>query len=196
MRCGAIRLAIVVALATSAAAAQSPPAGETQVLTFAVTAPPPPPLATPSWAASAPAPPRGSWVVSETRSPVDYAPVAIATSVAASDEVPRLSIQCRGGQTELLVLLPALPTGREVVSLAIDNEPPRALRVAPSATQAGVVLRDAPQRFLASLPAHGTLSLRVVLGPEPATESRLDLATLATVRDRLAGPCGWPQTPK
>lgn len=196
MRPASVRLSIVVALATSTAAAQTPPGGETQVLTFAVTAPPPPPLAAPPAAAGDATTPRGSWVVSETRSPVDYTPVAIATSVAATDEAPRLSIQCRGGQTELLVLLPVTPTGRETVNLAVDDESPRALRVAPSATQSGVVLRDAPQRFLASLPARGTLYLRVASGAEPGTESRIELPTLATVLDRLAGPCGWPRTPK
>ena len=195
MRRGAVRLSILVALATSAAAAQAPPGGETQVLTFAVTAPPPR-LTAPGQATADPPPPRGSWVVSETRSPVDYGPVAIATSVATTDEAPRLSIQCRGGQTELLVLLPTAPTGRETVSLAIDEEPPRPLRVTPSATQTAVVLRDAPQRFLASLPALGTMRLRVATGAEPGPESRIDLPTLATVRDRLAGPCGWPRTPQ
>ena len=190
----AVRLSILVALATSTAAAQTPPGEETQVLTFAVTAPPP--LGAPSVAASEATTPRGSWVVSETRSPVDYAPVAIATSVAATDEAPRLSIQCRGGQTDLLVLLPMAPTGRETVSLAVDEEPPRVLRVAPSATQTGVVLRDAPQHLLAGLPPRGTLRLRVATAAGPETESRIELPILATVLDRLAGPCDWPRRPK
>jgi hypothetical protein len=51
-------------------------------------------------------PPSDKWVVSETTSPVDYAPVAIA--IASSNDAKwglpmTLTIQCRGGRTELVI---------------------------------------------------------------------------------------------
>ena len=44
------------------------------------------------------------WVISQTTSPVDYSPIATATTIsrkiAGSPEL-RLSVRCRGGHTEL-----------------------------------------------------------------------------------------------
>ena len=54
------------------------------------------------------------WIISETTSPVDYSPIATATTSSldvAGGSPMRLSIRCRGGRTELIVAGPAI-TGR------------------------------------------------------------------------------------
>src|ERR1700693_3210243 len=51
------------------------------------------------------------WIVSETTSPVDYSPIATATTSSrnvVAGSAMRLSIRCRGGRTELTVAGPAI----------------------------------------------------------------------------------------
>ena len=60
------------------------------------------------------APAADNWIVSETTSPLDYTPVAIATALSSAGPdgaILQLSIQCRGGRTDLVITGPAL-TGR------------------------------------------------------------------------------------
>ena len=91
-------------------------------------APPPRPAASP---ASAVAPAADNWIVSETTSPVDYTPVAIATASSRGGPdgaTMQLSIQCRGGRTDLVIGGPALTRRAEdyVVSYAVnDGQPAR-----------------------------------------------------------------------
>jgi hypothetical protein len=70
------------------------------------------PAAPPAAAAAAPptsapvSPPMaGKWIVSETRSPIDYSPVAIATASSSTggNGVLQLSIHCRGGRTGMVI---------------------------------------------------------------------------------------------
>ena len=95
---------------------------------------PAPPAAPPAAAAIPPptpaaaaAPTAGKWIVSETRSPIDYSPVAIATasSSTGSDGVLHLSIQCRGGRSEMVIRsAPVMRRAEDhVVSYAINDAP-------------------------------------------------------------------------
>src|SRR3954464_5203446 len=55
---------------------------------------------------------RDNWIVSETTSPVDYSPIVTATASSgdgSSGPAMQLSVQCRGGRTELAVAGPAIP---------------------------------------------------------------------------------------
>ena len=162
-------------------------------------APTPPPAAPP------PAPPPESkrapaaedWTVSETTSPLDYTPVAIATaSSSGPDGGPlQLSIQCRGGRTELLIGGPAVARRSEeyVVSYAINDGAPVVLPVGMPASGTGVAIRGDVVRLLASLPDRGDVTFRVEVrrGGE-ALQGRYSLSGLKAVRDRLAAPCRWP----
>ena len=50
-----------------------------------------------------------SWIVSETTSPLDYAPVIIASTLSsdrANGQATQLSIQCRRGRTDLVIASP------------------------------------------------------------------------------------------
>ena len=75
------------------------------------------------------APAAANWIVSETTSPLDYTPVAIATALSSGGPdraILQLSIQCRGGRTDLVIMGPALIRRGEnyVVSYSVNDGPP------------------------------------------------------------------------
>ena len=66
-----------------------------------------------------PAPAADNWIVSETTSPLDYTPVAIATASSRGGPdgaIMQLSIQCRGGRTELVIGDPPLRAASRTMS--------------------------------------------------------------------------------
>ena len=102
------------------------------------------PPATPPEAKMAPA--ADDWTVSETTSPFDYTPVAIATASASGGPdgaAMQLSIQCRGGRTELVISSSALTRRGEdyVVSYAVNDGSPLVLPVGTPASGTGVAIR-------------------------------------------------------
>jgi hypothetical protein len=144
------------------------------------------------------APAADDWTVSETTSPFDYTPVAVATASASGgpDGTPiQLSIQCRGGRTELVIGSPALTRRPDeyVVSYAINDGAPLVLPVGMPASGTGVAVRGDVVRLLASLPDQGDVTFRVDArqGRAPL-QGRYSLSSLKIVRDRLASPCRWP----
>jgi hypothetical protein len=142
------------------------------------------------------APAADNWIVSETTSPLDYTPLAIATALSSGgpDGAMQLSIQCRGGRTDLVIKASAL-TGRGedlVVSYVVNSGQPVVVAAGPSASGAGVTIRGDVVRLLASLPDRGEISFRVTPRQGAALDGRYDLAGLKIVRVRLAGPCKWP----
>jgi hypothetical protein len=143
------------------------------------------------------APAADDWIVSETTSPLDYTPVAIAIALSRGGPdgaVLQLSIQCRGGRTDLVIKATAL-TGRSedlVVSYVVNNGQPVVVAAGASASGAGVTVRGDVARLLASLPDRGEISFHVAPRQGAALDGRYDLASLKSVRVRLAGPCKWP----
>jgi hypothetical protein len=159
-------------------------------------APPSPPRPAAS-AAPAVAPAADNWIVSETTSPLDYTPVAIAT--ASSGGGPgggtlQLSIQCRGGRTELVIAGPALTRRAEdyLVSYAVNDGQPVAVAAGTPASGTGVAVKGNVVRLLASLPDQGEVAFRVTARQGAALEGRYALAGLKNVLGRLAVPCKWP----
>jgi hypothetical protein len=143
------------------------------------------------------APAADNWIVSETTSPLDYTPVAIATASSGGGPegaILQLSIQCRGGRTDLVITGPALIRRAEdyVVSYGVNDRPPVVVAAGTPASGAGVAIRGDVVRLLASLPDRGDISFRVTPRQGAALDGRYDLAGLKIVRDRLAGPCKWP----
>lgn len=164
-------------------------------LTREFSPPSPPTLATPTPPHAAAA--ADNWIVSETTSPVDYTPVAIATtlSTAGSDGAKlQLSIQCRGGRTDLVIAAPAITRRTEdyVVSYGVDGGQPVTLAVGAPASGTGLAIKGDIVRLLASLPDRGEVAFRVTAREGVAVEGRYAIAGLKTVRDRLAVPCKWP----
>ena len=132
-----------------------------------------------------------TWIVSETRSPVDYSPVAIAT---ASTPDLQLSIQCRGGRSEMVVASPrlALRADRHAVSYAVNEGASVPIAVGPSSSGSGLALRGDVSRFLVALPERGEVAFRVAGREGEALEARFALAGLKALHGRMAGPCKWP----
>jgi hypothetical protein len=152
----------------------------------------PPPSASPT-ASPAPkaTPPADTWIVSETTSPIDYTPVAIAN---ASSATLQLSIQCRGGRTELVIAGPALTRRGEdyVVSYRVNDSPSVVVAAGTPASGMGVAVRGDVVRLLTSLPDRGDIAFLVAARQGTALEGRYALAGLKAVLQRLAVPCKWP----
>jgi hypothetical protein len=211
MKTAAIYLTFAFGLASSAAPAQGAGDAMEQLRACSLLAPverldcldrlshdiSPPPAAASSTSAAAPA--ASNWIVSQTTSPLDYSPVAIATaSSRAGPEgaTMQLSIQCRGGRTELVIGDPALTLRAEdhVVSYAVNDSPPAVVAAGAAASGTGVALRGDVVRLLASLPDHGDVAFRVTNRQGATLEGRYALAGLKTLLARLAVPCKWPAT--
>lgn len=156
---------------------------------------PPPPRATASAPAMAPA--ADNWIVSETTSPIDYTPVAVAT--ASSGRGPDgasllLSIQCRGGRTDLLIGGPTVTRRVEdyAVSYSVDDGQPVAVTVGAPTFGSGIAIKGDVVRLLASLPDRGDIVFRVSDRHGAALEGRYGLGGLKSLLDQLAVPCKWP----
>ncbi len=142
-----------------------------------------------------------NWIVSETTSPLDYAPVIIASawsSERANSPAMQLSIQCRRGRTDLVIVSPAL-TGRPEdyrVSYAVNDGRPVNLVSGLAASGTGIAIREDVVRLLTGLPARGEIGFQFArpqaAPPQPALQARYDLGPLKTVLERIAGPCKWP----
>ena len=138
-----------------------------------------------------------TWVVSQTTSPFDYSPIAIATASTRSgpDGVAlQLSIQCRGGGTELVLAStpPALPGEGYAVTYRIDDGAPVQVATGTPASGTGVAIKGDVVHLLTSLPDHGTISFRIAAYQGAPLEGSYALASLNAAFKRLAGPCKWP----
>jgi hypothetical protein len=209
MKAAAICLTFAFGLASSAAPAQGAGDAMEQLRACSLLAPverldcldrlshdiSPPPAAASSTSAVAPA--ANNWIVSQTTSPLDYTPVAIATasSRAGPDGATmQLSIQCRSGRTELVIGDPAVALHAEdhVVSYAVNDSQPAVVAAGAAASGTGVALKGDVVRLLASLPDHGDVAFRVTNRQGATLEGRYALAGLKTLLARLAVPCKWP----
>lgn len=137
------------------------------------------------------------WVVSETTSPVDYSPIATATT--ASREVAgtspiRLAIRCRGGRTELAVTGPAITSrgGDYFISYSVNGGWPVQLPGAPAAFGDGVAFKGDVVALLQQLPSDGEFAVRLrqVAGSE--RDGTFSLNGLDTLRTRIGVTCKWP----
>lgn len=138
-----------------------------------------------------------NWTVSETTSPVDYTPITVATASSApasGGAAMQLSIQCRGGRTDLVIDGPALTRRGEdyAVSYAVNGGQAVSIGGGAPASGSGIALKGDVVPLLASLPDRGTVMFRVAGRQDPALEGRYSLPALKIVLDRLAGPCKWP----
>ena len=192
------RMACLDKLAGEAPATTPPP---TVGVPSSVPGPPTPApvLAPPTVAPTqAPAPAAGKWIVSETRSPVDYSPVLIATasSSAGPDGVLQLAIECRGGRTEMVIRSAPLMRRAEdhVVSYSINDGPSVTVTIGLSSSGSGIALKSDVAAFLKSLPADGAIAFRVANQQGKTLEGRYDLPGIKALVARIAGPCNLPRT--
>jgi len=144
-----------------------------------------------------PAPKAGGWIVSQTSSPVDYAPIAnasVASRESASASVMQLSIRCRGGRTELAVAGPAISGRGEdyVVSYRINGGQPVQIAADVAAYGAGVALKGEAASLIRSLPSEGELAVHLSPRVGTAQDGIFPLVGLEAVRAKIAVACNWP----
>jgi hypothetical protein len=105
----------------------------------------------------------------------------------------QLSINCRGGRTELVMLGPALSgAGAYTISYRINDGQPAQLAAAPPSFGPGVAFTGDVARLLQSLPEEGHITVRISNRSGVAQDGQFLLSGLKTVREKLAAACKWP----
>jgi hypothetical protein len=144
-----------------------------------------------------PAPGGDNWIVSETTSPVDYAPMVAATTFSrGSSDGPsmQLSIHCRGGRTELVVAGPAVRSGEDyAISYRVNDDQPVQLAASSPSFGTGAAFTGDVVRLLQSLPEEGDIAVRLSTRTGAAQEGHFFLGGLKVVREKVAAACKWPR---
>jgi hypothetical protein len=146
-----------------------------------------------------PAAPAGdNWIVSETTSPVDYKPIVTATTSSrggSNDSAMQLSIQCRGGRTELVVAGPAVSRSSAdyAISYRINDGQPVQLAAGSPSFGTGAAFTGDVVRLLQSLPEEGDIAVRLSTRTGAAQDGHFLLGGLKMVREKVAAACKWPQ---
>jgi hypothetical protein len=137
------------------------------------------------------------WVVSQTTSPIDYSPIATATTnsrkVAGSPAL-RLSIRCRGGRTELAISGPAItgPGDDYFISYRVNEGQSVQFGGVAPAFGDGVAFKGDAAALLASLPAEGELAVEVMPLRGGDLQGIFPLNGLDTLRAKIGATCKWP----
>lgn len=144
------------------------------------------------------APEADNWIVSETTSPVDYAPIVAATTShrrGPDGSSMQLSIHCRGGRTELVVTGSAVSRSAEdyTISYRINDDQPVQLAAVSPSFGAGAAFKGDVVRLLQSLPEEGGIAIRLSTRASVALDGHFLLGGLKMVRDRMSAACRWPQ---
>jgi len=147
-----------------------------------------------------PAAPGGdNWIVSETTSPVDYTPIVTATTSSRggpNGSSMQLSIQCRGGRTELVVAGPAVSRSSAdyAISYRINDGQPVQLAAGSPSFGTGAAFTGDVVRLLQSLPEEGDIAVRLSTRTGAAQDGSFLLGGLKMVREKVAAACKWPHT--
>jgi hypothetical protein len=139
------------------------------------------------------------WIVSETTSPVDYSPIATATTSSrkvADASAMRLTIRCRGGRTELVVEGPVITGLGEnyFISYRVNGGPSVQLAGAVPSFGDGVAFKGDAVALLQSLPNDGELVVRLFPLSGSELEGVFSLDGLEALRTRIGPTCKWPRT--
>ena len=147
----------------------------------------------------APKPRDPNWIISETTSPVDYAPVmtaAIRLPFTVKHAPNTFAIRCRGGRTELLVRTEgtwrASRTREVQVDYQINDQPLVKLTWTVSPDGKTAIYRDDAVGLLQSLPDGARLKISVLDEPGPIHDATFQLTGLDAVREKIAVACKWP----
>jgi hypothetical protein len=145
-----------------------------------------------------PAPAGDNWIVSETSSPVDYTPIVTATTSSrdgSNGSVMQLSIQCRGGRTELVVAGPAVSrrSADYAISYRINDGQPVQLAAGSPSFGTGAAFTGDVVRLLQSLPEEGDIAVRLSTRTGVVQDGHFLLGGLKLVREKVAVACKWPQ---
>ena len=136
------------------------------------------------------------WIVSETTSPVDYPPIATATTVlAAARPAMQLTIRCRGGRTELVVAGPPTTVAGDnyFISYRVNGGQSVRLRQAPQRLGRRCVQRRVV-RCCSRFPTKGKSPSASLTLTGAAVDGIFSLGGLKTVRDKIGAASKWPRT--
>jgi hypothetical protein len=137
------------------------------------------------------------WIISQTKSPVDYSPIATATISSREDAggvAMQLSIRCRGGRTEIVVAGPAV-SGRDndyAISYRINGGQPVQIAATAPAFGAGVAFKADAAALIQSLPGQGELAVDLSPRVGASQDASFSLVGLERVRAKIAASCKWP----
>ncbi len=147
----------------------------------------------------APRPRDPNWIISETTSPVDYAPVitaAIRLPFSVKHAPNTFAMRCRGGRTELVVRTEgtwrASRTREVQVDYQINDQPLVKLTWTASPDGKTAIYKDDAVGLLQSLPDGARLKVNVLDEPGPSHEATFQLTGLDAVREKIAVACKWP----
>ncbi len=134
-----------------------------------------------------------NWIISETRSPVDYTPMVVATTYSrgADGGAMQFSIHCRAGRVELVVAGAALtrPAGEYAITWRVDDGPPAQVAAGTPVSGTGAAFGGDAMRLLRSLPEEGNLSVRLSTRQGATHEGTFSLSGLKAVRDKVNMAC-------
>ncbi|MHC2620381.1 hypothetical protein ACVIW2_002413 [Bradyrhizobium huanghuaihaiense] len=142
--------------------------------------------------------PEDGWVVSQTTSPIDYSPIATATTSSrsgAGESAMQLSIRCRNGRTELVLTGPGISRGGgdDAIFYRINDNPAMQIGAAVPAFGPGVAFTGEIIRLVQSLPDSGDLIVLFSRRGGAAHDGSFSLAGLDEARAKIAAACKWPR---
>lgn len=139
-----------------------------------------------------------NWIISQTTSPVDYSPVATATTLsndgAAAESAMKLSIRCRKGRTELVVAGPGISGHSRdyAIIYRINGGEQMKIAAAPPASGIGVSFGGDVVRLLQALPDSGSLGVQLIPRRGTALDAVFSLGGLEAVLAKMGAVCRWP----
>lgn len=143
-------------------------------------------------------PVEGSWVISETTSPVDYSPIITAATLSqsnAKDAPTTLAIRCRGQRTDLLVSTEGSWRPSRINELQVDyrinDQPAVRMRWIATADGRAALFKEDAVRFLRSLPDTGRITIGVSDWQGPTHEATFQLTGLDAIRKKIGMACKW-----
>jgi hypothetical protein len=106
-----------------------------------------------------------------------------------------LSVQCRGGRTDVVVAGAAIQRGPEdaAVTYMVNAGPPVPVAVGVAPSGKGLAFRLDTVSLIAALPSDGDMTVRVAGRQGGSVEGKFSLAGLAKARAKIGATCKWPQ---
>ena len=138
-----------------------------------------------------------NWIISETTSPVNYAPMVTATASSRSGSdgsSMKLAIYCRRGRTELAVSGSAVSAAGAdyTISYRANNRQPVQVPAGLPSFGTGAAFTGDIVRLLQSFPEEGHIAVRLTARSGAAQEGHFGLGGLKAAREKLAAACRWP----
>lgn len=137
-----------------------------------------------------------NWIISETTSPVNYAPIVTVTAFSggtSDSSSMQLAIRCRGGRTEMVVSGPAVSGGGADYTISYSVNDGKSLQLPASSPSygTGAAFTGDVVRLLQSLPEEGHIAVRISTRSNVNLNGAFSLSGLKTVREKLAAAGKW-----